>query len=131
MKQSPLLAFESSAFSRVPGEDKKTNPGIYGQALAHWLADRLREAGVPAQKVIAEDFGWCVPVKSEPHSLYVVCASAYEGPNQWRVFAFVEGGVLARLRGKDTSAESLKSLFDAVKQCLESDPAVENLRQEQ
>jgi hypothetical protein len=71
-----------------------------------------------------------VPVKSDSHSLYVVCASAHEGLNQWRVFAFVEGGVIARLRGRDTSAVSLKTLFDAVKHCLESDPAVENLRQE-
>jgi hypothetical protein len=34
MKQTPLLAFESSAFAVIPGEDHETNPGIYGKALA-------------------------------------------------------------------------------------------------
>lgn len=33
--------FESDAFPPVPGEDDETNPGIYGRALAAWLADAL------------------------------------------------------------------------------------------
>jgi hypothetical protein len=75
MKQSPLLKFESSAFTVIPGEDEETNPGIYGKTLAGWLGEQLRLAGVAAENVIAEDFGWCVPVKSPPYSLYVVCTN--------------------------------------------------------
>ena len=51
MKQSPLLEFESSAFAVMPGEDEETNPGIYGKALAQWLADRLRAAACGARLV--------------------------------------------------------------------------------
>lgn len=129
MKQSPLLEFESSAFPVMPGEDEETNPGIFGKALAHWLATQLRTARVPAGDVIAEDFGWCVPVESKPHSLYVACASG-EVSDQWRVFVFAEGGVVARLLGKDKSAESVASLFAAVRRCLESEPRVHGLREE-
>src|SRR5262245_57868498 len=103
MKQSPLLDFESSAFAVVPGDDEETNPGIYGKALGQWLTEQLRAAGVPAGTPIAEDFGWCVPVESRPHSLYVACASTGEKPGEWRVFVFAEGGLLARLLGKDSS----------------------------
>lgn len=130
MKQSPLLEFECEAFAVIPGEDTETNPGIHGKALARWLAEQLRATGVPAGDVIAEDFGWCVLVESKPHSLYVACASTGEQPNQWRVFAFAEGGVMARLLGKDKSAESLASLFAAVRRCLESAPTVRELREE-
>ena len=130
MKQTPLLIFESSAFAVQLGEDSETNPGIYGKALAEWLAARLREAGVPAGAVIAEDFGWCVPVESTPHALYVACASTEEGSNHWQVFAFAEGGMVARLLGKDRSSESLASLFASVKRCLESASEVVNLREE-
>jgi hypothetical protein len=128
MRQIRLLVFESSAFPVQPGEDEETNPGIYGKALAGWLAEQLRAAGVPARDVIAEDFGWCIRVESAPHRLYVACAS--EEPDHWQLFAFAEGGILARLFGKDKSAESLASLYAAVKQCLESAPAIRGLREE-
>src|SRR5256885_11823095 len=103
MKQSPLLEFESSAFPVIPGEDEETNPGIYGKALAQWLAEHLRAAGFPAGNVIAEDFGWCVPVESQPHSLYVACASTGEKADQWRGIVFVLCGGTARLPGSDTT----------------------------
>jgi hypothetical protein len=128
MKQSPLLIFESSAFAIVPGEDEQTNPGIYGSALANWLAEELRATGVPAGTVIAEDFGWCIRVESKPHALYVVCASTGETPDQWEVFVFVEGGLLARMLGNDSRAESVSLLFAAVRRCLEKAPVVRSLR---
>jgi hypothetical protein len=129
MKQSPLLLFESSAFAIVPGEDERTNPGIYGSALAAWLAEQLRSSGVPAGTVIAEDFGWCIPVQSKPHSLYRACANG-EKPGQGQLFLVAEGGLWARMLGKDRSAESVASLFAAVRRCVESAPGVQGLREE-
>jgi len=132
MKQSPILAFESSVFPDAPDGNGKTKPPIQGRDLANWLADQLRQAGVQAQKVIPEEFGWCVHVKTESQqSLYVVCAGSPEGPNQWKVFAFVEEGVLSKLTGKDNAADPLGSLFGIVKQCLADDPTIENLQQEE
>jgi hypothetical protein len=131
MKQNPLLEFESITFAITPGEDENTNPGIYGKALARWLAEQLRSRGRSAGEVIAEDFGWCVPIESKPHRLYVACSSTEQRADQWRVFAFAEGGVMARLLGKDKSAESLLSLFSAVKHTLETSPIIRRLRQEE
>jgi hypothetical protein len=130
MKQSALLEFESPAFAVIPGENEHTNPSVYGRALAQWLAEQLRTRGVSAGDVIAEDFGWCIPVESKPHSLYVACASTEDQKNRWRVFAFAEGGALARLFGKDKSAEALLSLFAAVRAVLEAAPAIQGLREE-
>jgi hypothetical protein len=130
MKQSPLLVFESGAFPVVRGEDEQTNPGIYGKSLAIWLAEQLRSAGLPAGDVFAEDFGWCIRVDSSPHGLYLACAGTGEGPDEWRVFAFAEGGLLARLRGKDRSTESVATLFAAVRRVLESAPDIRGLREE-
>jgi hypothetical protein len=129
MKQTALLEFESSAFAVIPGEDDETNPGIYGKALAQWLAEQLAAGGFSPHAVIAEDFGWCVPLESEPHSLYVACAGTGEKPGEWRVFAFVEGGRIARVLGKDTSAESLAFVFAALKHCLGSAPIIHGLRE--
>ena len=130
MKQSALLEFESQGFTVEPGEDEHTNPGVFGKALASWLAEQLRARGMRVGEVIAEDFGWCVPVESKPHSLYVACASADERPHHWRVFAFAEGGLVARLFGKDTSSQSMLALFATLKQVLEATPHVQGLREE-
>ena len=109
---------------RAGVKNSDTNPGLFGKALARWLAQQLLARG------FAEDFGWCVPVESKPHSLYVACASAEEQPNQWRVFAFTEGGLVARLFGKDQSAESVAKLFAALKEVLQNAPHVQGLREE-
>jgi len=130
MRQSALLEFESTAFVVERGEDEHTNPGVFGKALASWLAEQLRSHGLRAGEVIAEDFGWCVPVESKPHSLYVACASADEKPNHWQVFAFAEGGLVARLFGKDTSTQSVAALFATLKQVLQASPHVQGLREE-
>ena len=130
MRQSALLEFESSAFEVEHGEDERTNPGVFGKALASWLSEQLRSHGVRTGEVIAEDFGWCVPVESKPHSLYVACASADERPNHWRVFAFAEGGLVSRLFGKDTSAQSVAALFTTLRQVLQAAPHVRGLREE-
>ena len=130
MRKSSLLEFHSSSFAVEPGEDSHTNPGLFGKALAQWLAQQLRMRGFAVGQVIAEDFGWCAPVESKPHSLYVVCASAEEAPNQWRVFAFAEGGLMARLLGKDRSAQSVARLFAALKEVLQGAPQVRGLHEE-
>jgi hypothetical protein len=130
MKKSALLEFESTAFAAEPGEDEQTNPGVFGKALATWLSEQLHHTGPRTAGVVAEDFGWCIPVESKPHRLYVVCASADESPNTWRVFVFAEGGLLSRLLGKDQSAQSVSSLFGSVKQVLASAPQVRGLREE-
>lgn len=129
MRQTALLEFESSAFAIVPGEDQQTNPGIYGKSLAQWIAEQLSSRGFSVGEIIAEDFGWCVPLKSNSPRLYVACSSAEEKPNQWRVFAFAESGVLGHIFGQDKSTESLASLYSAVKQSLESSPSVQGLRE--
>src|SRR6185436_15752188 len=103
---------------------------IVGKSLALWLAGQLRSAGFSAGEIIAEDFGWCFPVDANSHSLYVACAGSGETQDQWRIYAFAEGGVIARLRGKDRSAESLATLFAAVRRCLESAPSIRGLREE-
>lgn len=131
MRQSALLEFVSSVFATEAGEDDHTNPGVFGKALAEWLAEQLRARGLGIGEVFAEDFGWCIPVESKPHRLYVACASAEEGPHHWRVFAFAEGGLVAQLLGKDQSIRSVALLFAALKEVLQRTPHVQGLREEE
>jgi hypothetical protein len=130
--QSALLHFESSAFGVDPDEVEQTNPDIFGRSLAEWVGERLRERGLPAEAVIAEDFGWCVPVRVPPHAVYVACASEEELPGSWRwqLFVFAEGGLLRRLFGADERRQAVTRVFAAVRQALESSPDIHNLTEE-
>jgi hypothetical protein len=127
MKRSPVLEFNSAAFAPVAGEERQTNPGIYGKSLAAWLGGELRSAGFETGELVGEDFGWCVPVKSEPYALYVACASTGEEMPQCRVFAFIEGGLLSRVTGTDGRAKRLSDVFAAVRRCLESASQIRDL----
>lgn len=126
--QSPLLEFESTDFAVADGEDDETNPGIYGWALACWIAAQLK---VPNDRVIAEDFGWCVPAGSSSHHLYVACSSEDDSKNKWRVFVFAEGGLLARLLSRDRRAEDIASLFSRIKSLLAAHPGIRGIREVQ
>jgi hypothetical protein len=130
--QSAMLHFESSAFGTDPRETEQTNPDIFGRSLAEWVGERLRQRGLPAEPVIAEDFGWCVPVRLHPHAVYVACASEEEmqGSWRWQLFVFAEGGLLQRLFGKDTRRESVDRVFAAVREALQSSPDVHALSEE-
>ena len=130
MQQSPLLTFKSSAFPAQPGEDERTNPGVFGRALAHWLADRLRERGFAPAEVFAEDFGWCVPVARDSYTVYVACAGSDAPDDEWRVFAFVEPSLLTRLMGRDRSASALDQVFVALEDCMRTAPEIRELTRE-
>jgi hypothetical protein len=125
-----MLTFESSAFPVASGEDQKTNPEIFGRSLAEWLAKRLGERGIATNGVIAEDFGWCVAIASEPHKLFVACSSAEEQLTSWQVYAFSEGGFLNRLLGKDEAAVALAQLHGNVKDILSKEPSVSAMKEE-
>ena len=134
MEQGPMLLFRSAAFSAEPGEDEATNPGIFGKALATWLGARLRERGVECRDVIAEDCGWCLPVGASSERTYVACASDGEpddqSPGSWRVFAFRDGKLLAKLFGRSKDADSLEAIYTAVKDVLQAAPEVQDLQEE-
>jgi len=125
-----MLLFESSAFPASSGEDSETNPGIFGRSLAEWLSSRLNDQGIRTNGVIAEDFGWCVSVASDPHKLYVACSNAEDVQTSWQLYAFLEGGFFNRLFGKDKSAEALNDLHLKVRDILSKDYRIKGLREE-
>jgi hypothetical protein len=130
MSQSPRLTFTSLAFPVEPGEDEATNPGIFGKALAHWLADELHQRGVPAGEVFAEDFGWCLSVGSKSDRLYIACASASARRGRWHVFVMQDDGWLAGLFGRRAMSDAVKELFSDVKELLQAASQVQDLHEE-
>jgi hypothetical protein len=127
------IEFTSSYFLVESGEDAATNPGIYGKALAQWVADKLRARGVCVEgEVVAEDFGRCVIVSRKPYMLWVACANVDGSTTRWQMFIALElglTGVLLHRADSSAAVESLREHYSALVRELPG--AVDVLRVEQ
>lgn len=114
MKQ---LWFTSYHFSPVTGEEEKTNPGRFGEALAIWVKDKLQSKGYSIDEApIPEDWGWVVMVHRKPFSLWVGCGNEDKSQTKWGLFVEVEKSLFQKLFGSaDTSASVV-----ALENCLET-----------
>ena len=124
---SDHVEFESDHFAVVPHEDEETNPGIYGLALAEWVAAQLRARGVSIEAVIAEDFGRCVMVKRRPFVLLIACANASDSKTRWQMFIALERNILSRLFGRADPQPDLARLRDHFRTIVAEVPGVSNI----
>mgnify|MGYP006969484826 CR=1 FL=1 len=127
--ETKVLVFHSSMFPIEQGEDAETNPGVFGRSLAVWLGQEL----VPeftSDQVLAEDFGWLVPVSHPKCSLYIACQMSDASPRECMVQIIAEGGWKERLRLRDPRAQARRELLDRVKARLEREPEIRDLHAE-
>jgi len=122
-----MLSFDSSAFPVEEGEDSKTNPGIYGKALGEWLVARLAEHRVTATGPFPEDWGWMVETPGA-FRMGLACCSEDHEKTSWRVYAFVDLGLLDRFRRKDEANRALVELFEKLNDILSKNSSITNLR---
>jgi len=108
MKQ---LWFTSALFSPTPGEEDKTNPGRFGEALAIWVIEKLQSNGYSIEEdPIPEDWGWVVMVHRKPFSLWVGCGNEDESQTRWGLFVEAEKGILHKLFGRKDTSSSVRTL---------------------
>ena len=69
------VEFRSSKFPPYEGEEEQINPGLWGKRLAEYLVQKLSEKGIKTEEIIAEDWGWYIPVQNEGFSSLSVVAT--------------------------------------------------------
>lgn len=127
MRSSRHFVFRSSIFLAEPGEDADTNPGIYGKALAIWLASQLRSKGRAVQGCLAEDFGRLVHVAHPRLRLYAACANGHDFQDQWQIFTIAEGGGLASLFASREKRDAADGLMADIENILRSEPSISHM----
>lgn len=63
-------------FAKFPpyeGEQGQINPGLWGKRLAEYFVQKLTEKGFTTEGMIAEDWGWYVPIRNEGFRLALCC----------------------------------------------------------
>ncbi len=103
------LWFSSDEFSPLPGEEEKTNPGRYGEALACWLKAKLADEGyLVEEEPIPEDWGWVVMLHKKPYSLWVGFGNEEGSTTRWGIFVEAEIGIFRKLFHKFDPVAEIK-----------------------
>ena len=126
--QSDHVTFVSNAFPVEPGEDKETNPGIYGKALAAWVAQKLRDRGIPVAEVLPEDFGRIVIIRRKPFMLWIGCASMDNSHTEWQMLIALELGLLGRLFHRKEGQEERDRLREHLHAVVAEIPGVADVQ---
>ena len=124
--------FVAEAMAEDSGDPPQANPGRYGEEVATWLADHLRERSWDVGDVFCEDWGWVVRVQREGSTLDLNCGNEDGCTTRWSAGAVAHVGLLQRLlgRGKEP-AEAVAELDAEVGQILRAEATMSWVGREQ
>ena len=124
--QGPNHVIRTTEFPIQPGEDEETNPGVYGRALADYLVAQLRGRGVEVEKLVPEDFGYCIMLRREPLRLWIACGNRAGCTDEWIAFAVAEGGLLGGVVGTIHPAQEIDRISQMLGEIMRAAPGVES-----
>lgn len=115
--------FRSSGFP--PDEtEAELDGGPHGMALAFWVEERLRAAGIDVGEPFPEDFGWLVELRG-PGRVVVACGATEAGAED---FVLTVEDLPRRFRKQDPDAAALaQRAVEALASALAAHPDVTDL----
>ena len=122
------VEFRSSKFPPYQGEEKEINPGLWGKRLAEYLVVKLAERGFETDPIIAEDWGWYVPVRNEGFRLALCCGhQSGDDGDEFLCFTDPSRPIVKKLFRKIDATAQLTRLTQALEQILASDPDIRDV----
>ena len=121
------VEFRSSKFPPYEGEEKQINPGLWGKRLAEYPAQKLAEKGIATEEMVAEDWGWYVPVRNEGFRLALCCGHQNGDDNEFVCFTDPSTPIVKKFLKKIDATAQLTRLTEALQQILASDPEIRDI----
>lgn len=121
------VEFRSSKFPPYEGEQETVNPGLWGKRLAEYLIQNLAERGIKAAQMVAEDWGWYVPMRIDGFRLARCCGHQSGDDDQFLCFTEPRTPVLRRFFRKIDATPQFSPVIEALHQILESDPEIRDV----
>ena len=119
-----VVTFRSAKFPPYEGEEEQINPGLWGKRLAEYLVARLAEQGIETEPLVAEDWGWYVPLKNEGFRLALCCGHQDGEDDEFLCFTEPSHPVVRKFFKKIDAAPQLTRLTTALQQILARDPDI-------
>jgi hypothetical protein len=121
------VEFRSSKFPPYDGEEEQINPGLWGKRLAEYLLQALSERGIETEEMVAEDWGWYIPVVNEGFRLALCCGHQNGDEDEFLCFTDPSAPVVKKFFKKIDAAPQLTRLTNALQQILASDPEIREI----
>ncbi|HZQ19589.1 MAG TPA: hypothetical protein VFA90_12775 [Terriglobales bacterium] len=116
MKVRTFVTFRSGKFNISESKPHYINPCCFGDDVAEWLVQRLKEVGVPVdEKIGQEDFGWYLGFESATTKYHFVLS--YNPDGYWFGWLERQRGFMASalgLRRKDISTDATVIIHSAL-----------------
>lgn len=124
MLMKTQVEFRSFKFPPYEGEEEKINPGVWGKRLAEYWAQKLAATGIVTDEIIAEDWGWYVPLFIDGVRLAVCCGHQDGDTDEFLSFTEPSKPILRKWFRKVDISEPLTRLTSAMRTILEADPDI-------
>ena len=121
------VRFRSSKFPPYPNEEEQLNPGIWGKRLAEHLVVELNKRGIITGEIVAEDWGWLVPVPCERAPLAICCGHQDGEFDEFLCFTEPSQPILKKWFKKIDVTDELTQLRGALEQLLASNPDIREI----
>ena len=121
------VEFRSSKFPPYEGEEEQINPGLWGKRLAEYLEEKLSGFGIDAEDLVAEDWGWYIPIRNEGFELALCCGHQNGEEDEFLCFTEPSKPIVKKLFKKVDATAQLTNLTEALQKILSSDPDIRNV----
>ncbi len=119
--------FRSDKFPPYDGEEDQLNPGVWGRRLAEYLVEKLSATEIDTEALIAEDWGWYIPIHNERFRLAICCGHQDGDDNEFLIFTDPSTPRVRKgFKKLDTTTE-LTQLTETLHQILSSDGEIRDL----
>jgi hypothetical protein len=121
------VTFRSTHFPPYEGEEEQINPGLWGKRLAEYLVEHLKPYGIETDEMIAEDWGWYIPIKNDRFQLAICCGHQMGDDDEFLCFTDPSTPVIRRFFRKIDVTDELTRVVAAMDSVLSSDPAISDI----
>ena len=116
--------FRSSKFPPYDGEEEQINPGLWGRRLAEYLVEKLAGLDIEAEDIVAEDWGYYLPIRNEGFELAVCCGHQDGEDDEFLCFTEPSKPIVKKFFKKLDATSQLMALTAALEEILTSDPDI-------
>ena len=113
--------------SAYEAEEEQINPGLWGKRLAEYLVRKLAEKGIETEEMVAEDWGWYVPVRNDGFRLALCCGHQDGDDDEFLCLNEPSTPVVKKFFKKIDATPQLTRLTEALQQVLASDPDIRDV----